>query len=170
MSATRRLEFIARTQLSGAAASVSFANLDTDFRKVFVVAYLVADASAQNWTFRINNDSGANYAKQYLSANAASVAGARGTGGASWQLDGLSAIKGSNVGMFVMEISKPVAGEVARATWRFGYMNNDATALIQYEAGAGEWTNTADLINRLDMLSNANFAAGTRVLLYGSRN
>lgn len=171
MSATRRLEFIARTQLTATATSVSFATGLSGFTKFFLVGYCIADPTAQNWSFRINNDSGSNYARQTMDVSSSSYLNStRASGGTNWAVSGLSANKENQPGLFVLEIIKPVAGLVARATFRFSYMNNDATTAINYGAFAGEWSNTADLINRIDVNSNANFAAGTRILLYGSKD
>ena len=168
MSVSRRLEFIARTQLTGTAASVSFATGLSGFQKFFLVCYGIGDGSSHRQLLRINNDSGANYAYQGLSADGATVAGARTTGATSINLHEWYPVKASSVGMTVIEISKPVAGEVARVTARAG---GDPAAGIAFEATAAEWTNTADVISRIDILNNtANFAAGTRILLYGSKD
>ena len=167
MSATRRLEFIARSQLTGAAASVSFATGLSGFTKFFLVAYVVNDANAKNIKLRFNNDSGANYSHQFLTATDSTVSSSRTTGALSIQLLGVgTGFTGSNVSLSIVEISKPVAGEVARATVRSGF---NTTILI--EDFAGEWTNTADLINRIDVVASSNnITTGTHVLLYGSKD
>lgn len=168
MSATRRLEFIARTQLTGAAASVSFATGLSGFTKFFVVCYIVndADVSGKRIRLRFNNDSGANYADQGIVALNASIFGQRETAQTQILLNPQTALTQSQTFLSVCEISKPVAGEVARVTFRTGYNNT-----IVLEAGAGEWTNTAALINRIDILPDANnFDVGTRILLYGSKD
>ena len=171
MSATRRLEFIARTQLTGAAVSVSFATGLSGFTKFFLVGYCVANGTAQNWNITINNDTGANYSRQTLDCSSSTIYTTRsGPGATNWGVSALSANKENQPGVFGLEISKPVAGLVARSTFKFSYMNNDATTAINYGAFAGEWSNTADLINRIDVNSNVSFAAGTRVLLYGSKD
>ena len=166
MAASRRMEFIARTQLTGTAASVSFATGLSGFTKFFLVAYIVNDANTKSLWLRFNADAGANYAYQYVSATGATVAGARVTGAAQVVFNTTAVLAASEAACIVIEISKPVAGEVARITARAGY-----NATIIYEASAAEWTNTADLINRIDVLASSNnITTGTRILLYGSRD
>lgn len=162
------MEFIARTQLSGAAPSVSFQNIPTDFRKFFVIAYIVNDANIKTLNLTFNNDTAGNYALQSLKAAGVALTGARLTAQTKIYLSN-SNLAASSVGLSVIEISKPVAGEVARVTIRTSL---DITADgISVDVIAGEWTNTADLISRVDIAASSNnFAAGTRVLLAGSRD
>lgn len=169
MSATRRLEFIARTQLTGAAASVSFQNIPTDFRKLFLVCYVVKDANLGGIDIRFNNDTANNYINQKLKAIAATVTAAR-TAAQSWiDLTVDENVAANSVCLAVAEISKPVAGEVARVTARTAYDQNASGIAAAF--AAGEWTNTTDLINRIDVFNdNVNFAAGTRIVLYGARD
>lgn len=165
MSATRRLEFIARTQLTGAAASVSFATIDTDFRKFFLVCYIVNDANAKSVAVRFNNDTtGANYYYQFLDESGTSEMAGRGNSDTItvWTM------AANTTGLFILEISKPVAGEVARFSIRGAYLY---LGNIVWDEWAKEWSNTAALISRVDVVAASNnFAAGTRILLYGSRD
>lgn len=170
MTATRRMEFIARTQLTGAAASVSFATGLSGFTKFFLLCYIANDANAKVVYLRFNNDSGANYAQQMVYAEGTTVGGYRHTGATQLQVDGVgTTIAANKAAVIVVEVSKPVAGEVARATLR---MASDSNVVgVSLASVAGEWTNTADLINRIDILTNANnITTGTRIVLWGSKD
>lgn len=170
MSATRRLEFIARTQLTGAAASVSFATGLSGFTKFFLVFHLVNDADAKDVKLRLNNDSGTNYSGQWLQANGVTVSGNRTEATFNHlRINRSVTFAASSVMLARMEISKPVAGLVARITNSLSF---DGTSVgILYQPMAAEWSNTADLINRIDVSADlGNYAAGTRILLYGSKD
>ena len=164
MAVTSRMEFIARTQLTGTAASVSFATGLSGFTKFFVVAYIVNDANAKSVSLTLNNDAvGANYAYQYLDATGATVSSGRGV----TQNITVGTMDASTAALFILEISKPVAAEVARYTIRAATQ----TTGIVFDAWAREWTNTSAVISRIDVGAVANnFAAGTGCLLYGSRD
>lgn len=169
MGATKRMEFIARTTLTGAAASVSFNPVPSDFRKFFLVGYLVKDGTADEPLLRLNNDSGANYVEEELSVTSTTVAVERKTAQTSIELTANNAIGASDVGLIMIEISKPLAGEVARVTNRTSFV--DPSLFIWYAALAAEWSNTAALISRIDILAaSGNFAANTTILLWGSRD
>ena len=171
MAVTSRMEFIARTQLTGAAASVSFQTGLSGFTKFFFVFYLVNDASAKDVKLRLNNDSGTNYSGQWLMANGATVSGTRTSGVFDHlRLNRSVTLAASSVMLGRMEISKPVAGEVARITMSLSFDGTSPVGIL-YQPMAAEWSNTADLINRIDVSADAgNYAAGTRILLYGSKD
>lgn len=166
MSATRRLEYISRYAASGAVASVSFTPLSTDFRKFFFVMYVVNDANASGLQLVLNNDTAGNYSEQRLSGDGGTVSAARSTSRSNLQIPN-GGPAANVVALTVGEISKPAAAEVARVTTRSAYN----TATIAYEALVGEWTDTSALISRIDFTkASGNFAAGTTILLYGSRD
>jgi len=170
MAVTSRMEFIARTQLTGAAASVSFQTGLSGFTKFFFVFYLENDANAKDVKLRLNNDSGTNYSAQWLQASGGTVSGNRLSGTFDHlRINRSTTFAASSVMLGRMEISKPVAGEVARITMSLSF---DGTSVgILYQPMAAEWSNTADLINRIDVSADSgNYAAGTRILLYGSKD
>ena len=164
------MEFIARTQLTGTAASVSFATGLSGYTKFFLWVYVVKDANVGEVRLRLNNDSGANYATQSMDANGATISASRATGVTYSGILGVYANIAANGTMLaVVEISKPVAGEVARITGRNG--RDAETVGIRFETNASEWTNTADLINRIDVYAvTNNITTGSRFLLAGSRD
>lgn len=169
MAATSRMEFIARTQLTGTAASVSFATGLAGFTKFFLVVSIVNDANIKGAKIVLNNDSGANYSHERMGVNDMSITAARSTGDTSLLLFSSFSIAASSVSLTTVQLSKPVAGEVARLTHMTALdANGNGICLTPM---ASEWTNTADLINRIDITASANnFAAGTRILLYGSKD
>src|SRR3990167_8566715 len=134
--------------LTGDAASVSFTGLDTTYRRFLVVAYIVKDANAGEIYLRFNGDAGATYQQQHLRVNSTTLTPARNTlNQIQPQVDAMDATVGRVITM---------DGRVS-------------TAAITMTLTADEWTNTADLINRIDVLASSNnLAAGTRVTIFGS--
>ena len=167
MAFSNRMQFIARTTLTGTASSVSFQNISSLYRKFHVIAFIVKDATTNTVNVRFNNDSGANYAFEDLTANGATAAGARTTG--STAITPSTSIAASSYGLLTLDIAKPLTSTTGRVV---AHMSKDgnATGIFLNEI-AGEWTNTTNLISRIDILAvTGNFAAGTLVLLYGSRD
>ena len=163
----RAWEWIDTQVLGGDAASVSFTPLSDEYRRWIVSVYIVNDANAKGVNLRFNGDSGTNYAYQDLSATSTTVAVSRITGFSAIQ-SGAGSIAASSVGQIVYVISKPAAGVVARVT--AGLSKDIVTDGIALNAIGGEWTNVAALITRIDVLAvSNNFAAGTRVVLFGAR-
>lgn len=165
----RAWEHIDTQVLAGAAASVSFTPLSDEYRRWMLCVYAVMSVVDDAIAIRINNDSGGNYSTQELKAVSTVVSGSRDAARASILVN--QNIESALVGQAMLIISKPTAGVVGRGTLQVSQMDNAATPAITLLTYAVEWTNTADLINRLDVLTNAgnNFAAGTRVVLFGAR-
>jgi len=155
-------EQIEAITLDGAAASVSFASGLTAYQFFRLTAYILNDANAKDVLLRINNDSGPNYATQTIEAVASSIVGARVTGQTSNALTVIN-FDANRTGSFGLLIAKPAAGVKGQVL----ALNGINTSNLLVLAG-GEWSNTADLINRIDVIASSNnFAAGTSILLEG---
>lgn len=145
--------------LGSAASSVSFTGIDTTYRMFRVTAYVVKDGTGGFVNLRLNNDSGRNYDYQQLSGDSTSISAARGTGQAQmsfpWNVQ-------ANTQSFVeFTIGKQLATAAA-----MGLGSQTVTGNIIMTKNAFRWNNTADLINRIDLISGTgNFAAGTVVVL-----
>ena len=72
-------EVIGYKVLTATAASVRF-DFQPMYRMVQVDGFILRDANANTTQLRINNDSGANYAYQYINADDITVASARASG------------------------------------------------------------------------------------------
>ena len=155
-------QLIESTTLASPAASVSFTTGLTAYKFFRLTAYIANDANAKDVLLRFNNDSGTNYATQTIDAASTTVAGARATGATSNALT-ITDLAASEEGSIGLLIAKPASGVKAQVTALNG-VNASPSLLL----AGGEWNNTADLINRIDVLASSNnFAAGTSLLLEG---
>lgn len=157
-------EDIASSRLSAAAASVSFQNIPAAFVMFRLYAEIIQDGTGGSFTLRFNNDSGVNYDYELLLGNDVSVTSARTTGATS--LLGL-AVDANAFAVLNATVAKPIAGAA-------GLVQADTVrttgATLRTAHSAGIWNNTADLLNRIDLLTSAgNFAVGTLCVLQGSR-
>ncbi|KKN69161.1 hypothetical protein LCGC14_0443370 [marine sediment metagenome] len=158
---------IATQVLSVAAAVVTFSGIAAAAApRLRFYVYLVKDGTAAIPLLRLNNDSGANYFQQRLTADGAGVTAARVTGNTSYLLFWNLTVASNGHGLIVADIQKPVAGEVGRLTVRTAVT---VAAGIALASGAAEWTNAADPINRVDVIAGTgNLDAGTRTVLEGA--
>ena len=150
--------------LGSAASSVTFSSGLSSYKFFRLSGYVVNDTSAKTASLRLNGDSGANYARQSVSAISTTVAGARETGQPSIGL-GYGNIAASGTASIEAIISKPSASVKAQVVEGMGYefSSGDATAV-----NAGEWGNTPDSITSLSVIASVgSFAAGTSFLLEG---
>ena len=154
----------APVRLASAAASVSFQSIPAQYVMFRLRCEIIKDASGATVSLRFNNDSGANYDYQRLTGNGATVAGARATGGTSIPMT--LSIDASSTTTFGVVIAKPIAGANGLTVSDCVYTATDLTSTYH----AGRWANTADLINRIDVINSVgNFAAGSIFYLEGSK-
>ena len=154
---------IGSTTLASPAASISFASIDSKYKMFRVTAYLLGDASGKVVSTRFNNDSGANYDYQHVTGSDTTVSAARSTG--QTDIDFPSGLAANQSETFTMVVAKQVTGSPAMVL-----IDAALTDSGGFTKGniAGRWNNTADLINRIDLISSSgNFAAGTVVVLEG---
>lgn len=151
--------------LSSPAASISFSGIATSRTTFRLTGYIIRDTTSTATQLRFNNDSGANYDYQQLRATSTTILKARTTGANSLLFFNFN-IAASEEGNFVTVVSKPVAGQEAQTVQSGGYENSG----VILEMKAEQWNNTADLINRIDVISGAdNFDTNTRILLEGAK-
>jgi len=156
-------------ELTSAAAAITLSGIDTDYRRFRLTIYTVSGGTNTATWIRLNSDSGSNYAKQRVEANATTVGGARFTGQTAIQPINGGSLAANSSDIEVVEIEKPATGTPARWTSKSSYMNHTASAIV-YEASSGEWNNTADLIDTITVVAiiASDFAIGTRVVLEGA--
>jgi len=148
--------------LGSAAASITFNDLG-GYTKFRLTVYGIKGTSNGNILIRFNGDTGTNYAYQQLTANATTFPGERNTGQTS--LSHEYAVDTGSPFLLTVEVAKPLTTTPGRATYQLASMQTS----IMYEADAGQWTNTADLIASLSLSASAgNFAANTRAVLEGA--
>jgi len=150
--------------LGSAAASISFSTGLSTYKFFRLTIYLVNDANAGACTLTFNADTGANYAKQRISANGATVAGARATGQTGINLGGFNLSANDPFNGTVI-VAKPAAGVKGQT---IAQTSLEDSANIVMDVNGAEWDNTADVISSMVLTkSSGNFAAGTTFLLEG---
>ncbi len=149
---------------------MSFASGLSGFTTLFLICYVVNDSNTKSLYLRLNNDSGANYSFQRASVDNITSDASRVTNGNQIVLNTYAVLGSGVTSMYVIEINKPSAGVVARATVRGAYDATGSANTTIYEVIAAEWSNTSELINRIDLIASSNnVTTGTRILLYGSK-
>lgn len=157
------LQVIAKTKLSGAAASVTFTLADYTIRAgtrhLAVIWNAAKTATADMSLLRFNADTGANYNDQRLTGAAAVVSAARVTGGTSIQLG--QAPTGANLfggGMFVITHYANTANHKAVLAIG-GEVENRIDAIF------GRWANTGAITSITILTSSSTFVANSIFLL-----
>lgn len=170
MGATNRLEFITRTTLTATASSISFQNIDTSFKKFFLLALVQNDANAKILYMRLNNDSGLNYNNQTLAANNTTITGQLVAGHPNIMIDNNNgSIQANDRAFFIVDFVKPSTSLIARFVTMHG--NSAIGNTPRYETNAGNWNNTTASINRVDIIASVgNMAAKTVIMLCGSKD
>lgn len=160
-------DVIDSVELGSAAPSVSFQSIDSKYKMFRVTAYLINDANVASFLLRLNNDSGSNYNRQLLQGLDTTVSAVRTASATSIEVTGGIAVAASGIVTLEAIIAKQVAGSAGMVL--VGVTQpTDAGALYTARV-AGQWANTSDLINRIDLISSAgDFAAGTVVVLEGA--
>jgi len=157
--------------LAAPAASMSV-SVDTAYRMFRVTVYGI-NTTRQNMQLRLNGDTGANYAKQTVSASSTSVQGERTTGatGIFPYPEASYAIGLDEPFLFTFEISKPLTSTPARIVSSGSWMDEPGgtpPAVVHYASTVAEWNNTADLISSISLTIGINFAIGTRIVIEGA--
>lgn len=157
---------LAYSQLTGAAASITFSGLSTSYKEFIHLAY-VTMAAASIPIHRLNADSGANYDYQGMKADALTVTNLNGTGVTKIYPTGGSGAEPTWT-LIRMTIYKNAAGLEGMVFTRTAYpgytLTPPSTGMM-----ATRWNNTADLISGISTLTYdaTNLAAGTAVTLFG---
>lgn len=159
-------DVIDSTTLGSAAASISFATGLSGYKLFRVTAYIVKDGSNGLGVLRFNNDSGANYSYQRLLGAGTGVLAQRSTGQTSYDFAAGAGLKSNDPSTLSAVIAKQVTGSPAMVLSDC-VIDEDGTALYNVNV-AGIWSNTADLISRIDLVSSSgNFDTGTVAVLEG---
>lgn len=155
-------ELIEQIDLAAPASSIVLDEGLDGYAFYRLTVYVANDANSKSVFLRFNNDSGANYAQQYVLAASTTVSGARVTGQSQLALQGAT-LAASEEASLVALIAKPSATQPAQVVLQSGVNASPALALA-----GGEWDNVADLISRIDVLASSNnLAAGTSLMLEG---
>lgn len=160
-------EHIATTVLSGTAGSIRF-DFPASYRILMCDVYIANDANDKDVTVTLNNDTGSNYDYQDVSVDAGSVSGARVTGAAGWLITTHEDFDASQDYYASFYVAKSTSGIDAQLLHQISYRGVGDE--IVYESLIGQWSNTANLITRLDITASSNnFAAASAASLWGVR-
>lgn len=155
----------APVRLATTAASVSFASIPAQYVMFRLRYEIIRDGTTSSYNFRFNNDSGANYSYEYLMGDNATVSSGRVTGATSINTS-YFAVEASGHASGELVIAKPIAGAAGLVVGGRAAVQTN----IRVDSLVGIWSNTADLINRIDITSNVdNLAAGSIFILEGSK-
>jgi hypothetical protein len=143
--------------LGSAVASVVFDNLPATRREWMLYVYSIGTGAQ----LRFNNDSAGNYARQSIIASGTTTSVSRtvdGTG-ITYRVDSASSH------FIAVHIMQAAAGEQKRTVGSIQGLDGNS---IQLQTASGIWTNTTDLIDRIDVVGSAeDFAVGSRFVLLG---
>lgn len=150
---------IAETTLTGAAASVSFASIPTGYTTLHVEASAVKGAGDTYLIMTLNSDAGANYNQQKIFADNAAASASR-TGGASF----FRIVYGEGAATLGATISMTNNATTTKA------ITTTAGDHYHFQASSGMYNSTTEISTVTFALeSGANFSAGTKFALYGSK-
>ncbi len=150
--------------LSSPAVAITFSGISSAFVFFSLSVYALDGATATaSVELRLNNDSGANYERQMLRILSTTLLAERLTGQTLVDID--PAVDSDAEGMLSVYIAKTLAGDHAQMVINAGADSSG----IGLALNGGRWTNTADLINRIDVIRASNLNTGTRVLLEGAK-
>jgi len=160
--------------LSGSAASVTFSAIPQTFRHLHLICEARTDlaAEADNVLLRFNADSGANYDRQRLTVNNATLSGASARAGTSDQIGVCEAAnsRASNFSPVQTRIYGYTRTDAEKWTLShsasFGDVSADADLQIQFRGG--RWRSTAAITSIVLLpATGTNFVSGSRFQLYG---
>lgn len=163
---------LADSTLGASAASIDFTSINQTFTHLMLVCYLRSDtvATTQNANVRFNADTGSNYDYQSLNGSAATAAAAETFAGSTIFAGTIPAASATaNVfGGIVIEIpyySQSTNNKALIAT--SALKSGTTTGTLGIRTNAGFWRSSAAITQVTILPSLNNFAAGSRITLYG---
>jgi hypothetical protein len=176
-AATSAFELLETQTLSGTQASITFSNLNTNYGSTYqhlqlrlVTRTSRTDADSDPILIRFNSDSGNNYARHGLRAGFGSLSSVGSTAQSAIFLTENSAVNKNASNIFtpiVADLLNPF--EDRQKTVR-GISGLLASGWYGTELWSGNWANTSAITTiTLLPLIGANFVAGCRFSLYGTR-
>lgn len=163
---------IADNLLGASAANIDFTGIPSGYAHLLVVGSARCDnAASQSLLLRFNNDSGANYDYELISASAASTAAAETFAATGMRICFIPGT-GATAGYFssFLCLIPNYAGTTSDKEVFSIHSNRTGTTTGTMFLGmqAAAWRTTATAINRLTFLSAAgNLIAGSRITVYG---
>lgn len=166
---------VPRTVLGSAAASISITSIPNTYSHLLLITELQTVAGTGTQVYRMNGDTtAANYYDQCVIASGATPSPTENLGAvAGWQVHNAfvsAASLADSKGRCVMWILNYASTTMRKlALYRTFTQLSTASGNTRVMAGGGVWTNTANAISTIDILTIAgsNVAAGSAYELYG---
>ncbi|MGH2962310.1 MAG: hypothetical protein ACRDL3_08975 [Solirubrobacterales bacterium] len=164
---------IAETTLASDAASIDFISIAADWSHLMLATMgrsSQAASTLESVNARFNNDGAANYDQQDIRGTGASATATEGLAGTSIAIGQVPAASApANVfGPTLALIPSYAHATPQKAMVALGGLKwGTTTGTLRFRAAAGFWRSAAAINQITLLLSAGNFAAGTRVTLYG---
>lgn len=163
-------ESIATVTAAGGETSLSFSSIPSTYKAIQLRYRIMAQTSNNiSYYFRINSDSGTNYARHYLLGDGASASAF----GQANTATPYSAVGMSNANYWLVGIADIIdyASTSKTKTLRYieGNDRNSASAPVGNIALESILWNSTSAINNVSIQTNNTFAAGSTIALYGIR-
>lgn len=157
---------------AGGASSIAFSSIPSTYKHLQIrgIFRSTTTGGADNVAFRLNSDSGANYATHALIGNGSSASAAAFTGNTYGYLPSASPDSGDTTGIFgaavidILDYSNTSKNTTVRAL--NGYDDNGSNAYRRVQLSSNLWLNTA-AVNDVTFYNSANFAQYSSFALYG---
>lgn len=156
--------------LGSSAASVDFTSIPATFAHLLLVLYLRSDAGATSaaLNLRLNNDSGANYDLDAISATSGAPSGADSYAGGAISLPGISAgtAPADTFAPYLLFLPGYAGGGNKTVVSVGGYKTGAVVGSLLTDIRTAYWRSNV-AINRLTLTTGGNFVARSRVTVYG---
>lgn len=161
---TGQPEVIGSSVLAAAASSIRF-DFPPVYRAVLLSGWTQHTVGSYEY-LRLNGDTGSNYINQNIGVSGASISGGRLTAQAQFNND---QVVSGIAGMFNPDILI-IKSKAAAKAQVLQLSSTQIVATIGLSLYGGEWNNTTDLLNRVDIYpSGGNFDTNTSITLWGLR-
>ena len=151
------------TTLTGTATSIDFSSIG-GYTSYMLLIWTKDSNNVGGHTvgIRCNADTGANYRDCWIKSDGTNVTTGKHDAAASPAYHYCTAVGQNERSYSQYMISNAVAGEYKSITGYGGQTN------YQWYSSNGIWVNTSDLIDQITVISTANMAANSKVILLGS--
>jgi hypothetical protein len=154
---------IATTTVGTAVNIVTFSSIASTYTDLVLVCNLQVSAASADFSVRVNNDSGTNYSRTYLSGDGSAASSGRTSNQTYFQPDALGyPTNAMSQTTFINFMN------YANTTTYKTFLSRTNNASTGLDAMAGLWRSTA-AINRVDVatVGASNWATGSTFTLYG---
>ncbi len=169
---TNSYESIATVTLGSDTATITFSSIPSTYKHLQIRGIFRSStgSAVDNLAFRLNGDTGANYATHTLIGNGSAASAAAFTGNNFMYLPSASPDAANASALFagavidILDYANTSKNTTVRSL--NGYDDNGATAYRRVQLSSGLWLNTA-AVTSITFSNSGNLAAATSFALYG---